>query len=84
MCLAAFVQSRFIPNHVERKTQQGNPIPPDKVHLQTLKSIGEELDLPWLSWQVLKRSHKIFHGRAQVQLSADLTSVRCYLDEGKQ
>jgi hypothetical protein len=59
------------------RPQQGNPIPPAKVHLQTLKSIGEELDLPWLSWQVLKRSHKIFHGRAQnsTERGFDLSSL---------
>jgi integrase len=39
-------------------TGDGNPICPAKILSAGLKPIGRKLDMPWLSWQVLKRSHR--------------------------
>jgi integrase len=41
-------------------TRDGRPISPSNILLHGLKPIGSKLDIPWLSWQVLKRAQKAF------------------------
>lgn len=41
-------------------TRDGRPISPSHILLHGLKPIGCKLDMPWLSWQVLKRAQKAF------------------------
>ena len=39
-------------------SQAGTPINETNIASRRLKSIGEELQMPWLSWQVFRRTHK--------------------------
>jgi hypothetical protein len=53
----------------------GEPIRPSSVLLQRLKPIGRTLDMPWLSWQVLKRGHEGLLSELRVILTSDLVSI---------
>jgi integrase len=53
----------------------GVPIHPTSVLLQRLKPIGRTLDMPWLSWQVLKRGHEGLLSEMRVILTSDLVSI---------
>jgi hypothetical protein len=37
-----------------------------------LNPIGRELEMPWLSWQVLKRAHDELLSELRIKLSQDL------------
>ncbi len=39
-------------------SQAGTPINETNIASRRLKTIGEELSMPWLSWQVFRRTHK--------------------------
>jgi integrase len=60
------------PNSFVIATRDGNPIRPSSVGTLRLKPIGRELEMPWLSWQVLKRAHEALLSELRVQLSDDL------------
>jgi integrase len=60
-------QNRFV-----IATREGNPIRPASVRMLKLKPIGRKLDMPWLSWQVLKRAHDALLTELRVQLSEEL------------
>ena len=40
-------------------TRAGTPINPSRIAAQRLKVIGRDLEMPWLSWQVLRRTHRV-------------------------
>src|SRR5260370_10148958 len=53
-------------------THTGAPLrPPNLLNLR-LKPIGTELDMPWLSWQVLTRAHSPLLSPRRIQLTDDL------------
>lgn len=60
------------PNSFVIATRDGNPVRPSSVGTLRLKPIGRELEMPWLSWQVLKRAHDALLSELRVQLSDDL------------
>lgn len=53
-------------------TPQGEPIDPANARTQRLKPIGRKLQIPWLSWQVLKRAHGALLSELSLQLADDL------------
>ena len=53
-------------------TPQGNPLEPQKMRIQSLKPIARKLQIPCLSWQVLKRAHGMFLAELSVRLADDL------------
>lgn len=53
-------------------TQDGRPISPSNILLHGLKPIGCKLDMPWLSWQVLKRAQKAFMLELTMKYYGDL------------
>lgn len=66
-------------------SREGNPIRPASVGTLRLKPIGRELEMPWLSWQVLKRAHDALLSELRVQLSDDLVlSTRDHRDGARQ
>jgi site-specific recombinase XerD len=44
------------PNDFVLTSRTGSPISPDNVTARRLKSIGKALDMPWLSWNVFRRT----------------------------
>jgi hypothetical protein len=46
------------PNSFVIANREGNPIRPSSVATLRSKPIGRGLEMPWLSWQVLKRAHE--------------------------
>jgi integrase len=58
-------------------TEDGHPIRPAIVRMLRLKPIGRELQMPWLSWRVLKRAHDALLLELRIQLSNELVlSIR--------
>ena len=53
-------------------TQEGDPIEPTRARMLRLKPIGRELQMPWLSWRVLKRAHDALLLELRFQLTDDL------------
>jgi integrase len=53
-------------------TPEGDPISPTSVRMLRLNPIGRELEMPWLSWQVLKRAHEELLSELRIKLSQDL------------
>ena len=53
-------------------TGEGDPIYPNDIRLLRIKRIGRELDVPWLSWQVLRRAHEALLCDLRSKLAADL------------
>jgi integrase len=60
------------PNCFVIATREGNPIRPASVRMLRLRPIARKLEMPWLSWQVLKRAHEALLWELRVQLSDDL------------
>lgn len=60
------------PNCFVVATREGDPIRPTDVRRLRLKPIGRKLDMPWLSWQVLKRAHEELLWELRIKLSSDL------------
>lgn len=57
------------PNWFVVGTRDGRPT---NVRMLQLKPIGQQLKMPWLSWQALKRAHEILLLELRVQLTDDL------------
>lgn len=55
--------------------QDGEPIRPTSIRMRRLKPIGRTLEMPWLSWQVLKRGHEELLSELRISLTNDLVSV---------
>jgi integrase len=53
-------------------SRDGYPISPSNILLHGLKPIGCKLDMPWLSWQVLKRAQKAFMLELTMKYYGDL------------
>jgi integrase len=53
-------------------SQEGNPIEPANARMLRLKPIGRQLQMPWLSWQVLKRAHDGLLSELRLRLTDDL------------
>lgn len=53
-------------------TREGDPVQPATARMRGLKRIGRELQMPWLSWQVLKRAHDSLLTELRQQLADDL------------
>jgi len=53
-------------------TPSGSPLRPANLKMSRLKPIGRELDMPWLSWQVLRRAHDALVSELIVKLTNDL------------
>jgi integrase len=53
-------------------TEKGDPIEPANPRMLRLKPVGRELQMPWLSWQVLKRAHDTLLLELRLQLDDDL------------
>ncbi len=53
-------------------THTGAPLRPANLRVSRLKPIGIELDMPWLSWQVLRRAHDALLSELRVQLTDEL------------
>jgi integrase len=51
---------------------EGDPISPTSIRMLRLNPIGRELEMPWLSWQVLKRGHDELLSELRIKLSQDL------------
>jgi integrase len=60
------------PNCFVIATWEGRPISPVNLRMVRLKQIGRRLDMPWLSWQVLKRTHGALLSELRIKLSEDL------------
>ncbi len=72
------------PNSFVIATRDGKPVRPSSVGTLRLKPIGRELEMPWLSWQVLKRAHDALLSELRVQLSDDLVlSTRDHREGGR-
>jgi integrase len=50
----------------------GEPIRPASIRMRRLKPIGRTLDMPWLSWQVLRRGHEELLSELRISLTSDL------------
>jgi integrase len=61
------------PNSYVIETQGGQPFPAN-VRMLRLKAIGQDLQMPWLSWQVLRRAHDGLLSELKVQLADALVS----------
>jgi integrase len=55
-------------------TREGDPVSPTNVRELRLKPIARKLDMPWLSWQVLKRADEELLSELRIKLSNDLVS----------
>jgi integrase len=55
-------------------TREEDPVSPTNLRELRLKPIGRKLDMPWLSWQVLKRAHEELLSELRIKLSDDLVS----------
>lgn len=53
-------------------TRKGDPIRPTSIRERRLNPIGRQLNMPWLSWQVLKRAHEELLWELRIKLSGDL------------
>lgn len=53
-------------------TGAGVPLSPANLHASRLKPIGKELDMPWLSWYVLRRAHNALVSELIIKLTNDL------------
>lgn len=62
------------PNSFVISTQDGTPIRPANLRMVRLKPIGMELDMPWLSWQVLRCAHEALLSELRDQLTRDLVA----------
>lgn len=62
------------PNDFLLKAPKGDSRSPLTVELLQLKSISKELQIPWLSWQVLKRAHKAFLEELRIALTDELVA----------
>jgi integrase len=60
------------PNCFVIATREGSPIRPASLRMLRLKPIGQKLEMPWLSWQVLKRAHEALLSELRDQLSEAL------------
>lgn len=67
-------RSRYVddPNGLVFSTREGIPIRSLDVCNHELKRIGRELDIPWLSWQVLRRAHDTFLSDLRFKLASAL------------
>jgi integrase len=66
------------PNGFVVATPQGDPIEPQCARAQRLKPIGRRLQIPWLSWQVLKLAHGALLSELNARLADDLVhNARC-------
>jgi integrase len=52
--------------------QDGNPLRPANVRMLRLNPVGRTLDMPWLSWQVIKRAHDALLSELRIQLISEL------------
>ena len=59
-------------DHYVLSTNDGVPIRPTSLRILRLKPIGQTLEMPWLSWQVLKGAHETLLSELRHQLSNDL------------
>ena len=50
----------------------GHPSEPARIRLAGLKSIGQQLSMPWLSWEVLRRAHTSMLVELRNRLSEEL------------
>ena len=57
-------------------TRDGRPISPSNILSRGLKPIGSKLDMPWLSWQVLKRAQKAFMLELTMKYYGDLSDKK--------
>ena len=60
------------PNEYVTATEDGDPLRPASIRMLRLKPIGRALNMPWLSWQVLKRAHDALLSELRSQLTYDL------------
>jgi integrase len=60
------------PNEYLIAAQDGSMLRPANVRMLVLKPIGRTLDIPWLSWQVLKRAHNALLLELRNQLTGEL------------
>jgi site-specific recombinase XerC len=58
-------------------SQAGTPINETNVASRRLKRIGKELHMPWLSWQVLRRTHKNLLSRFGMDYQGRIATVVC-------
>ena len=65
-------QRRSDPDSFVIPSRPGAPLSPTSVRMLSLKPIGQKLEMPWLSWQVLKRAHETLLSELRIQLSHDL------------
>ena len=65
-------QKRPGPDSFVIPSQPDAPHTPIPSRMLNLKPIGQELGMPWLSWQVFKRAHEALVMELRVQLSEDL------------
>ena len=60
----------------------GTPVNETNIASRRLKIIGEQLHMPWLSWQVFRRTHKIFRqnlgAEYQIQVGMAVSQLTTY------
>jgi integrase len=63
-------------------THAGAPVSPSGIRMTTLKQIARKLEMPWLSWQVLKRAHEGLLQELRAYLADELAlGARCGMIE---
>jgi integrase len=63
-------------------TREGNPIRPASVRMLKLKPIGRKLDMPWLSWECLKRANDVLLLKLRDQFIEELVLSARYVRIG--
>lgn len=63
------------PNGFVIATPTGNPIQLMSARAHELRKAGRKLQLPWLSWRILKRAHGAILSELSVQLTDDLVRI---------
>ena len=56
-------------------TADGDPIDPMSARTQRLRTVGRNMQMPWLSWRALKRAHGVFLTELSVRLTDDLVRI---------
>jgi len=59
-------------------SQEGEPLRPASVRMMRLKPIAQTLEMPWLSWRVIKRGHEALLSELRMSLTDELVRSASY------
>jgi integrase len=65
------------PNDFVLVSEVGTPIHASNLRARRLKPIGKQLQMPWLSWQVFRRTHTTLAHQLGMQLLGDRVTADC-------